>query len=236
MSKKVVKRLEKEFKDKIVSKSDFRGDEEVTVAAKDWVTIATFLRDDEKTQMNHFTDITAVDYPEREVEGGKRFDVLLLCRSMELGHRIRLRTELGDGESLASLTSVWAGANWGEREVYDMFGITFDGHKDLRRILMYDEFEGWPLRKDYPIDRAQPLVEYRDVDDTLKLPPFGIEEGQPFGRIDWEERLAGRDEQVSPSIGLQLGQRRALSDSEIAEEQAAEIGEGKTDSAEGAES
>ena len=99
-----------------------------------------------------------------------------------------------------------------------MFGIPFKGHPDLRRILMYEEFEGHPLRKDYPIDRAQPLVPYRDTDEIDKLPPFGIEEGQPFARIDWEARLAGRDQQVSPAIGLQQGQRRTLSDSEAAEQ------------------
>ncbi len=237
MSKKVTKLLQKEFGDKILLATDFRGDAEVTVAPKHWVEVATFLRDHEKSAMDHFTDVTAVDYPEREMEGGARFDVLLLCRSMQHNHRMRLRTELADGKKLASLTPVWSGANWAEREVYDMFGIEFEGHKDLRRILMYDEFEGWPLRKDYPIDRVQPLVEYRDVDSTLKLPPFGIEEGQPFARIDWEERLAGRDEQVSPSIGLQLGQRRALSDSKVAEDQAAELAQKKAaDAAETPES
>ena len=135
---------------------------------------------------------------------------------MELKHRIRVRTQIADGDTLATLSTVWPGANWAEREVYDMFGIRFDGHRDLRRILLYEEFEGFPLRKDYPIDKAQPLVEYRDVDDTLKLPPFGIEEGQPFARINWEERMAGRDEQVSPAIALQTGQKRTLSDGDEA--------------------
>ena len=83
-----------------------------------------------------------------------------------------------------------------------MFGIKFKGHPDLRRILLYEEFVGHPLRKDYPIDKAQPLVPYREVSEIDKLAPFGIEEGQPFARIDWESRLAGRDEQVSPAIGV----------------------------------
>ena len=193
----------------------FRGDEVATVQLKDWASAAETLRSD--AGMDHFVDLTAVDYPEREVEGGARFDVILLLRSSESNARIQMRTEVKDGEDVPTLCGVWAGANWAEREVYDMFGIKFAGHRDLRRILLYEEFEGFPLRKDYPIDRAQPLVEYRDVDDTLKLPPFGIEEGQPFARVNWEERLAGRDEQVSPSIALQSGQRRALSDSAIAE-------------------
>ncbi|MEM9069577.1 MAG: NADH-quinone oxidoreductase subunit C [Myxococcota bacterium] len=223
MSAKVVSRLKSQFGDRILATSDFRGDDEVTVALKDWVEVATFLRDDGDCAMNHFGDLTAVDWPERETEGKDRFELVLYVRSVEKAHRVRVVTTVKDGKKAPTLTKVYAGANWAEREIWDMFGISFDGHKDMRRILLYEEFEGHPLRKDYPIDRAQPLVEYRDVDTTLKLPPFGIEEGQPFARVDWEERLAGRDEQVSPSIGLQQGQRRALSDSQIAEDQIDEV-------------
>ncbi|MCB9620329.1 MAG: NADH-quinone oxidoreductase subunit C [Sandaracinus sp.] len=219
MSAKAVKKLQSVLGDAILETTNFRGDEEVRVALKDWVRIAEVLRDDPDLAMDHFTDLTAVDWPEREMEGQPRFDVLFAVRSLSKRHRIRVKVYVKDGEEVPTLCGVWAGANWAEREVFDMFGIRFAGHRDLRRILLYEEFEGYPLRKDYPIDRVQPLVEYRDVDDTLKLPPFGIEEGQPFARVDWEERLAGRDEQVSPSIGLQQGQRRALSDSEIAETQ-----------------
>jgi NADH-quinone oxidoreductase subunit C len=219
MSAKVVKKLQSVLGDAILEITNFRGDEEVVVAVKDWTRAALVLRDDPELAMNQFTDLTAVDWPERELEGKPRFEVLVLVRSLDKKHRIRLKTYVKDGEDVPTLTTVWPGANWAEREVFDMFGIRFAGHRDLRRILMYDEFEGYPLRKDYPIDRVQPLVEYRDADDTLKLPPFGIEEGQPFARVDWEERLAGRDEQVSPSIAVQTGQRRSLSDSEIAEAQ-----------------
>jgi len=110
-----------------------------------------------------------------------------------------------------------AGANWAEREVFDMFGIRFKDHPDLRRILMYDEFEGYPLRKDYPIDRVQPIVEYRDSNEMTKQAPFGIEEGQPFARIDWEARLgADKPTQVSPAIAQQQGETRTLSDSAAA--------------------
>lgn len=213
MSAAVVSRLRAQFGDRIVAATDFRGDEEVTVAAADWVEAARFLKDDAETKMDHFCDLTAVDYPERK---DARFDVLLLLRSIEKRHRIRLRVQLAEGAELDTLCEVFAGSNWAEREIWDMFGIAFKGHPDLRRILLYDEFEGHPLRKDYPIDRAQPLVPYREVENLQKLPPFGIEEGQPFARIDWEKRLAGRDNQVSPAIGLQTGQRRTLSDSEAA--------------------
>lgn len=219
MSAKVVKKLQSVLGDAILETSSFRGDEEVLVALKDWVRVAQLLRDDPELAMNHWVDLTMVDWPERELEGLPRFEVLFFVRSHEKKHRIRVKALVKDGQDVPTLSTIWAGANWAEREVFDMFGIRFAGHRDLRRILMYEEFEGYPLRKDYPIDRVQPLVEYRDVDDTLKLPPFGIEEGQPFARVDWEERLAGRDEQVSPAIAVQTGQRRTLSDSEIAEAQ-----------------
>ena len=220
MSAKVQKRLKAEFGDAILEADSFRGDERALVALKDWVRVAEFLRDDPACGMNHFGDLTAVDWPERD---GERFELVLYVRSIEHSHRIFLRAWVAEGKDAPTLSNVWAGANWAEREVYDMFGVKFAGHKDMRRILLYEEFEGFPLRKDYPIDRAQPLVEYRTVEGTTKLPPFGIDEGQPFARIDWEERLAGRDAQVSPSIALQQGQARALSDSGAAEKQAERV-------------
>ncbi|MCA9529038.1 MAG: NADH-quinone oxidoreductase subunit C [Myxococcales bacterium] len=216
MSEAVVKRLTGAFGGRVLESESFRGDEVVTVGPKDWVEVAKFLRDDDETSMAQLVDLTAVDHPEREPDG-PRFDVLLMLRSMKTGARIRLRTRVADGQKLASLCAVWPGVNWAEREVYDMFGIPFDGHPDLRRILMYEEFEGHPLRKDYPIERAQPLLPYREIEGIDKLEPFGVEEGQPFARYQWEERLAGGDRQVSPAIAYQQRQRRALSDSQAAE-------------------
>jgi NADH-quinone oxidoreductase subunit C len=226
MSQAVVDRLNTQFGERVLDTSDVFGDHELVVAIKDWVEVARFMKDDGDLQMDHFIDLTAVDYPERE---SARFDVVLMVRSSVTGARIRVRTHVEDGEALGTLSGTWSGANWAEREVWDMFGIKFNGHPDLRRILLYEEFVGHPLRKDYPIDRAQPLVPYREVSDIDKLPPFGIEEGQPFARIDWESRLAGGDNQVSPAIGVQQGQRRTLSDSEAAQQIQARIAERKAE-------
>jgi NADH-quinone oxidoreductase subunit C len=220
MSQAVVDRLNTQFGERILETSDAFGDHEAVVAVKDWVEVAQFIKDDDDLQMDHFIDLTAVDYPERE---SARFDLVLMLRSSVTGARFRLRTHVKDGEEPGTLSGNWLGANWAEREVWDMFGIKFKDHPDLRRILLYEEFVGHPLRKDYPIDKAQPLVPYREVGDIEKLPPFGIEEGQPFARIDWESRLAGGDNQVSPAIGVQQGQRRTLSDSEAAEQIQARI-------------
>ena len=220
MSQAALDRLSAQFGERILETSDAFGEHEATFAAKDWVEAARFLKDDDDLQMDHFIDLTAIDYPER---ASARFDVTLMVRSSVNSQRIRLRTQVKDGEKLGTLSGIWLGANWAEREVFDMFGIEFQDHPDLRRILLYEEFIGHPLRKDYPIDKAQPLVPYREVTDITKLPPFGIEEGQPFARIDWEARLAGGDHQVSPAIGVQQGQRRTLSDSEAAQQIQARI-------------
>jgi NADH-quinone oxidoreductase subunit C len=220
MSQEVVDRLRAQFGEQVLETSDAFGDHEVVVALKDWVEVAQFMKDDGDLQMDHFIDLTAVDYPERDPA---RFDLALMTRSSVTGARMRLRTHVKDGEEPGTLSGIWSGANWAEREVWDMFGIKFNGHPDMRRILLYEEFVGHPLRKDYPIDKAQPLVPYREVSDIDKLPPFGIEEGQPFARIDWESRLSGNDNQVSPAIGVQQGQRRTLSDSEAAQQVQARI-------------
>lgn len=218
MSQRVLDRVKAQFGERILETSNFRGDETVRVAPEHWVEVSTFLKQDGECLLNHFTDLTAVDYPEREPEQ-PRFEVVVLVRSLEKKQRLALKTRIADGQSLPTLVRVWAGADWAEREVFDMFGIRFEGHPDLRRILLYDEFVGYPLRKDYPIDRTQPLVPYRELPGTVtKLPPFGQDEGQPWGRIQWQERLRGGDRQVSPAIAVQVGQRSTISASSANEE------------------
>jgi NADH-quinone oxidoreductase subunit C len=220
MSKQVLLLLQQRFGEKVQAVDSFRGDDEALIAPEAWHEVALYLRDDPECVMDHFIDLTAVDYPEREPEV-PRFDVLLFVRSSRKNHRVRLKTHAGDGLPLESLTSVWPGTDWPEREVYDLFGVRFENHPDLRRILMYDEFVGHPLRKDYPIQQTQPLLAYRDV-PPAKLAPFGEDEGNPFGRIDWLARMAGRNRQVSPAIAVQQGQQPALSirDEDVGQETA----------------
>jgi NADH-quinone oxidoreductase subunit C len=181
MSQKVLSLLKTQFGEKILEMHSQLGDDTAVVEPAAWLDVGRFLRDDPRCGMNMFIDITAVDYPDRE----PRFEVVCHLRSLEKGHRIRIKArvgdENGDGAEIASLVPIWRGANWFERECFDLFGVKFLGHPDLRRILMYEEFQGHPLRRDYPAQLAQPLVEYREgvVD---KLPPFGPDEGMPFGR------------------------------------------------------
>ncbi len=109
------------------------------------VELALYLRDEEKFDM--LADLTAVDWPKRE----KRFDVILNLYSFPKNERLRLKVYAADAEEVPSVVSVWPTANWQEREVFDMFGIVFSGHPDLKRILLPDEWQGYPLRKDYDI-------------------------------------------------------------------------------------
>jgi len=107
--------------------------------------ILQILRDDE--QFEYCVDVTAVHYPQRE----KPFDVIWILYSFARNERLRVKTMLAEGESIASSVPIWPTANWLEREVFDMFGIKFDGHPDLKRILLPDGWKGYPLRKDYGI-------------------------------------------------------------------------------------
>jgi NADH-quinone oxidoreductase subunit C len=118
-----------------------------------------------REQFDYCVDITAVHYPERE----KQFDVLWILYSFSKNERIRVKIMIADGESVPSAVSVWATANWLEREVYDMFGIRFDGHPDLKRILLPDGWKGYPLRKDYGIIQQ---------DQEWVKANLGIESGQ----------------------------------------------------------
>ncbi len=117
------------------------------------------LRDHPETRFEVLSDLTAVDYLGRT----PRFEVVYELYSLSLNHRLRVKVPVPEGDPVVPTASgVWKSANWAEREVWDMFGIRFAGHPDLRRILMYPEFEGHPLRKDYPVHHRQPLVPERD--------------------------------------------------------------------------
>ncbi len=131
----------------------------LTVEPASIVAVLGFLRDDPGQAYDMLVDVTAVD---RLASDGCIEMVYQLC-SLARGSRLTVKTRLaGEEPALPSASGLWKAANWGEREVYDMFGVRFEGHPDLRRILMYEEFEGSPLLKSYPVDRRQPLVPERD--------------------------------------------------------------------------
>ena len=146
--------------DAIVSHTITRGELTVEVAPNWIVEFVEFLKTDVTCKFSTMIDITAVDYPGRD----KRFDVVWHFLSMHQNHRIRVKAQLREDEAVPSIVSVHPSANWFEREVFDMFGILFTGHPDLRRILTDYGFRGHPLRKDFP---TTGYVELR-YDDALK--------------------------------------------------------------------
>ena len=145
LDNEVVKRYKERFGDSIREAWIDRKQAILVVAREQLVEIAMYSRDDE--QFDWLSDLTAVDWPKRE----KRFDIVLNMYSFEKNERLRLKVYSAADERVPSVQGVWATANWLEREVYDMFGVVFEGHPELKRILLPDEWQGHPLRKDYDI-------------------------------------------------------------------------------------
>jgi NADH-quinone oxidoreductase subunit C len=130
------------------------GDWTVIVPARRLVETVTFLRDTPGCRFDYLSDLTAVDWVTREA----RFDIVLCLYSTTLRQRLRVKTRVADGEAAPSVAGVWPAADWLEREVFDMFGVTFSGHPDLRRILMPEDWQGHPERKDYPLEGPGELL------------------------------------------------------------------------------
>jgi NADH-quinone oxidoreductase subunit C len=145
LDNELVKRYKEKFGPAILEAWTDRKQAILVVARELLAEIATYSRDEEK--FNWLSDLTAVDWPKRE----KRFDIVLNLYSFEKNERLRLKAHAGDGERVPSVQGVWTTANWMEREVFDMFGIVFEGHPDLKRLLLPEEWQGHPLRKDYDI-------------------------------------------------------------------------------------
>jgi len=180
--------IRQRFPDAVSASYAFRGDATVVLRRNFLVEVARFLKEDPALEMNYLMDVTAVDYstfgerpapaffassgvsvrPSGQIRDEdpwpgppdqSRFAVVYHFYSMAHKHRLRVVVPVDEANAeVDSLTSLWPGANWLEREVWDMFGIAFAGHPELKRILMYEGFEGHPLRKDYPVKKRQPLI------------------------------------------------------------------------------
>ena len=188
MNTSLIELVTDRFPEAVAASHNYRGDETVILGREFLLDVARFVKEDPTLEMNFLTDLSAVDYstfstvpeaaffassgvavgPSSQIPdddpwpgppGKSRFAVVYHFYSLKHKHRLRLVVPVDEAEAeLDSLTSLWAGADWLEREVWDMFGIRFRGHPDLKRILMYEEFEGHPLRKDYPVNKRQPLI------------------------------------------------------------------------------
>ena len=153
----ILEKIKEKFLDDVYETHEFRGDL-VAVVNKDVLRdVMKFLKTDPKLDFNVLMDLSAVDYLWQERI--PRFDVVYHLYSLARNYRLRVKAGVDEKNLVIdSIVSLWPIADWFEREVWDMFGIKFKGHPNLKRILMYEEFQGHPLRKDYPYNKRQPLI------------------------------------------------------------------------------
>jgi NADH-quinone oxidoreductase subunit C len=162
----------------VTSHSVVLGELTINAVAGDIVKVATFLRDDERCQFLSLLDVTAVDWPGRE----HRFDVVYHLLSPKQNLRIRVKLEVDEKTPVASIIDVFPGANWFERETYDLYGVVFIGHPDMRRLLTDYGFEGHPLRKDFPLTG---FVEVRYDDEQKRVVYEKVSLTQEFRNFDF---------------------------------------------------
>ena len=194
MSQALIELVREKFPDAIGT--SHRGDEVVTVPREQLVAVVTYLRNDPDTDMKLLRNIVGIDlltYRSEMTGGGSlasneapayamqnkprvepRFYVAYNLYSLTKKHSLRVRVDLrSDDVKVPSITSLYRTADWWERYVYDMFGFEFTGHPNLKRLLLYPEFQGYPLRKDYPVRKRQPLVQEQDFPDLVRGPGPG---------------------------------------------------------------
>jgi NADH-quinone oxidoreductase subunit C len=152
----IMDKIDARFGGKVLDRHAFRGDQTVVVEKDCILELLKFLRDEPSLAFDFLMDLTAVDYLGRKKQ---RFEVVYHFFSLKYNNRFRVKVPVGEDDCIVdSVTPLWKTANWYEREVWDLYGIKFKGHPNLRRILLYEEFKGHPLRKDYPVNKRQPLI------------------------------------------------------------------------------
>ncbi|KAF2992413.1 NADH-quinone oxidoreductase subunit C [Methylocystis sp. MJC1] len=154
------------------------GELTLTIARDRWIDVATYLRDDPECLFVNFIDVTAADYPERE----ERFEVVAHFQSPKHNRRIRIKALVAEDTPIASIVPLFPGADWFERETYDLFGVIFAGHPDLRRIMTDYGFDGHPLRKDFPMSG---FVEVRYDDERKRVVYEPVRLQQEYRNFDF---------------------------------------------------
>jgi NADH-quinone oxidoreductase subunit C len=170
----------------VIDRKIEHGELTLFAVAGDIVKVAAFLRDDERCRFVNIIDITAVDWPSRE----KRFDVVYHFLSPSRNARVRVKIETDEATPVASLIDVFPGANWYERETYDLYGVLFSGHPDMRRLLTDYGFQGHPLRKDFPLTG---FVEVRWDDEQKRVVYDKVRLAQEFRNFDFLSPWEGTD-------------------------------------------
>jgi len=162
----IAQKIQDQFADVVTSTEEYRGQASVTVNKKNILEVCRYLHDEPGLDFDYLRDLTAVDYMGKKEP---RFEVVYHLFSIKHRHMIRLKAPVTENDCVInSVVPVWVGANWHERECYDLFGIRFEGHPDLRRILLPDDWEGHPLRKDYPVAGPQPEDEWQGFKEVLE--------------------------------------------------------------------
>ena len=175
---KLVKKLKGRFAGAVSEPFEFLGQVAVRITPESIVEVCMFLRDDHDTRFNYLSDLTCVHYPLR---AEAPLEVVYNLFSISRNERVRLKVPLAEGASIDSVTSVWPSANWMEREVYDLFGVTFNNHPDLRRILLPPDWEGHPLRKDYPLEFIENAWTQRHLPVMTEVQREQLEQRRGYG-------------------------------------------------------
>jgi NADH-quinone oxidoreductase subunit C len=164
--KEIAEKIKEKFQEQVVDVAEFRDQVSVIVKKGQSAAILRYLHDDPLLSFDHLQDLTAVDYLNKK---DVRFEVVYNLYSIKYRHAIRIRAQVPENDTkISSVVPIWAGANWHERECFDMFGIIFTGHPDLRRILMPEDWEGYPLRKDYPLKGFEFEKDWPGFTDVIK--------------------------------------------------------------------
>ncbi len=153
----VLDKITQRFPGVLLGTHSFRGDDTVVIKKEAILDVLRFAKEDHELDFNVLMDLCGVDY--LRMHKKPRFEVVYHLYSLARKHRLRIKVGVEEhNPEIDSAVSLWLAADWYEREVWDMFGIRFNGHPNLKRILMYEEFTGHPLRKDYPVNKRQPLI------------------------------------------------------------------------------
>lgn len=189
----IIDRLKAEFPDDVQQGYVYQGQGAVVVRSTRIVEILHWLRDTDYLRMNHLRALCGVDNSRRKDPGLSRFEVVYNLYSISLRHAIRVRAEVGDKEpAIDSVVGLWSGADWLERETYDMFGIRFNNHPDLRRVLMPEDWVGHPLRKEYPLRGKGEWAGMTALLDKVKeLDQYGFD---PEGHVHGQYKPSEDDE------------------------------------------
>ncbi len=160
----LIRSVKDNFRDAVLDTTVFRDEVTHLVEKSALPAICNFLKTEQSLRMNYIVDVVGVDYHPRR----PRFEVVYHLYSITHRHRLRIKVRVAEGETVPSVTSIWPGADWPEREAYDMYGIVFENHPDLKRIYLAHDWEGYPLRKDYPLrgykDRYNPYGAEKEED------------------------------------------------------------------------